>query len=393
MKSIPGISAALLLLGLAILALAFFAPLPVPYYQDFSVMYFTGKALIHGIPVYDYPAQLTFVSALTPPGFSFFAYPYPPWYALSTLFLAWMPIQVAARVWFFLNIGMLSLSIWLLTTTSKIIPRVMLVLAALLFIPSLGLIVVGQYSAPVLLGAASFIHAVRQKNPLLLAVALLLMTFKPHIGGLLFVAGVTWLTQDRSAFARRALWLTSAGGAFLLLLGFLADPAWPVTYFQSLLRYSGLPGVQTCGLCASLSVSLIRIFSGQANTTLAAGLSLGLALLAGCLLFGRFRSSLREPFFLMAVFANLSLLIDPYLLNYDYILLLLPLLWLAGSAPWLSLLIYFVPWGELALGRGNNFLLAGAALVTFILILQYSLKISPAGIDSLSAQAYNQSNK
>ena len=81
---------------LGILALSFFAPLPVPYLQDFSVTYYTDKGLLNGIPIYDYPAQVSFVKTLTNPNFTFHPYPYPPWYALATLPLGLPPIQVAA---------------------------------------------------------------------------------------------------------------------------------------------------------------------------------------------------------------------------------------------------------------------------------------------------------
>ena len=356
----------------AVLAVAFFAPIPVPYYQDFSVMYFTDKGLINGIHIYDYPAQLTFIKTLTPPGFSFHPYPYPPWYALATLLLGYLPIQVAARVWFFLNLGMLGLAAWLLMPGWKPTRRILGVLAASLFIPAFGLLVVGQYSAPVLLGVALFLVAARRKNAAWLAAGLLLMTFKPHIGGLLFLAGFGWLVLDRTSFSRRALWLSLAGGLLLLVLGFLADPAWPLTYLQSLGRYRDIPGVQTCGLCVSLSVTLVRLVAGQPSTQAAAGVSLALALLAGWLLIGRLRGRLKDPGVLLASVAVLTLLLDPYLLNYDYILLLVPLFWLAPRTIWLTLLVYFIPWVALALRQDGNSLYALAGLVTFILILHYN---------------------
>jgi hypothetical protein len=378
MKSIPVFFVSIIAVILAALAIAFFAPLPVPYFQDFSVMYFTDKALLNGIPIYAYPAQLAFVKTLTPPGFTFHPYPYPPWYALSTLYIGWLPIQVAARAWFLMNLAMFSLVVWLLTPAWKGPRRILGVLAAVLFVPAFGLLVVGQYSAPVLLGAALFIYAARKNKPIWLAAALLLMTFKPHIGGLLFLAGFTWLIFERSNFAKRALALTVIGGVLLVGLGFLADPAWPLTYLQSLGLYRDIPGVQTCGLCASLSVVLVSVTTGQGNTAAAAWVSLGIALLAGGLLFWRFRVCLKDPAILMSVFAVLTLLIDPYLLNYDYILLLLPLFWLVRHRIWLAWVVYFVPWVALALGRNGNILLALAGLVTFILILQHSSPPVPA---------------
>ncbi|HEY3311244.1 MAG TPA: glycosyltransferase family 87 protein [Anaerolineales bacterium] len=360
--------ASILAAGLAILAISFLAPLPILYYQDFSVMYLTNKGLISGIPIYSYAEQLNFVKMITPPGFTFHPYPYPPWYALATLFLGLLPIQVAARVWFFVNLAMLILSDWLLTPGWKGTRRILVFFAAIMFVPTFGLLVVGQYSVPVLLGAALFIYAARIRSPIWLAVALILMTFKPHIGGLLFLGGFAWLLFDRSSQAKRALVFTIAGGLGLAAIGFVADPVWPLAYFQSLTSYRNIPGVQTCDLCASLSVALVKLATGQSSTYTAALLSLVLALLAAWLLFGRLRALLKIPAALMSLMALLTLLLDPYLLNYDYILLLLPLFWLVRREK-LAWGIYLLPWLALVIGREGNVLLAFAGLVTFILIL------------------------
>jgi hypothetical protein len=379
MRRILTIAAIIIAAAGVILAVSFFAPLPIPYYQDFSVMYFTNKGLLNGIHIYDYPAQLAFVKTLTPASFTFHPYPYPPWYALTTLYLGLLPIEAAARMWFFMNLAMIGAAAWLLTPGWKAIPRILEAFAAIMFIPAFGLLIVGQYSAPVLLGAALFIWSARKKSAGWATAGLLLMTFKPHIGGILFLAGFGWLVFDKSPFARRAIWLTILVGVVLAGIGFLADPAWPLTYLQSLGRYRDIPGVQTCGLCASLSVALVRVATGQSNTGMAAWVSLVLALGAGILLFWRFRAHLKDSAALMALSAVLTLLIDPYLLNYDYILLLIPLFWLVKRAR-LAALIYFIPWAALALGRDGNILLALAGLVTFILILRRP-------IDSAALQA------
>jgi hypothetical protein len=388
-----------------ILAVSYFAPLPIPYYQDFSVMYFTNQGLLNGIPIYAYPAQLEFVKTLTPASFIFHPYPYPPWYALATVYLGLLPIQVAARMWFLLNLAMIGVSAWLLTPGWKPVPRLLGTFAAIMFIPAFGLLIVGQYSAPVLLGAALFIWSARKKSALWTAVALLLMTFKPHIGGILFLAGFGWLlyqcrceravsgergnpqlanevplngrllraknalamTSFATIYARRAIWLTILGGVVLAGIGFLADPAWPLTYLQSLGRYRDIPGVQTCGLCASLSVALVRVATGQSQTGMAAWVSLVLAAGMGSLLFWRYRIYLKDATALTALSAILTLLLDPYLLNYDYILLLIPLFWLVRRER-LAALAYFIPWAALALGRDGNSLLPVAALLLLTIL-------------------------
>ena len=371
MKPVLRLAVILLIVCLVILGLAFFAPLPVPYYQDFSVMYFTDRGLANGIPIYAYPEQLKLVRSLTPEGFSFLPYPYPPWFALTTFFIGLLPIQAAARVWFLLNLGMLGLSTWLLTSGWQFVRRMLGMLASVMFLPAFGLLVVGQYSAPVLLGAALLVYATRQKAFVWAALGLLLLTFKPHIGGFLFLAGLVWLAAGQTPFARRALWLSLTGGLLLAGLGFLADPAWPLSYLQSLGRYQTIPGVQTCDLCASLPVGLLHLLTGQSSTLAAAGLSLALALVLGLVLRGRFRGLFKDPDLFFSMTAVLTLLLDPYLLNYDYILLLLPLFWLAPRTR-LVWLVYLIPWAALSLGRGGNVFYSLAGLLTFILLLYFS---------------------
>jgi hypothetical protein len=357
-----------------LLAISFLAPLPIPYYQDFSVLYFANKALLNGIALYDYPAQVEWVLAQTRPDFTFHPYPYPPWYALATLPIATLPIMVAARMWFLLNLGMIAAAAWLLTSRWRTPLRLFSILGAVLFIPAFGLLIVGQYSAPVLLGAALFLWAARRESALGIAAALGLMTFKPHIGLFLALAAFGLLIYRReTAFARRAMLFTLILAVFLAAVGLLADLAWPLTYLESLGRYRDIPGVQSCGLCASLSVGLVRLVTGQPETGKAALVSifLGMGLLG--LFYWRFRARLADAALLMPLAILFTLLVDPYLLNYDYILLLVPLAmllervrWLAGRA--ILALAYLLPWVALAFGRDGNPLLALSTLLLLILL-------------------------
>lgn len=367
-----------------LLAIASFAPLPIPYYQDFSVLYFSDKALLRGIPLYDYPAQLPWVLSQTRPDFTFHPYPYPPWYALATLFLALLPVEAAARLWFLLNLALISAATWLLTPRWKITTRLFAILGAVMFVPAFGLLIVGQYSAPVLLGAALFIHAARRELAGLAALALGLMTFKPHLGLFLALAAFAWLFLRRgTVFARRAMLLTGLLALALVLIGLLADPAWPLSYPRSLGRYSDLPGVQSCGLCASLSVGVVRLATGQSNVGQAAAVSVVLACGLGALFVWRFRSRLLDPSLLIALCAAFTLLVDPYLLNYDYILLFVPLAVLAErgislTGRGLLAAAYFLPWVALFFGRDGNLLLVFSTVLALA-----AFKSCGASLDSV----------
>jgi len=369
----------LLVIALA-LGLAVILP-PREILYDFVMLYSACLGIIHHTPLYDNAAiiRLTITQLNLSDKFTVFPYPYPPWYALSLCYLAFLPLRKAATAWMLLNTAMLLASTVLLTNRWKPIPRALALLATLLFIPSLGLIVVGQYSAPVLLGAALFMYATRREDAPLTALGLLLMTFKPHIGLFLLPAGFLWLLVQKTPFARRAIWMTLGGGLVLAALGFLADPAWPLTYVHSLVSYTTIPGVANRDLTASFSALLVKMALGYGSAFWATCLSV--VLIAVMLaLFWRFK-----------VFANIETLVvgcalmtllgDPYMFNYDYVLMLLPLAYLFGHAKSLfpRLLIgaaYLLPWLSLSgLGRDANIFYAVAAILLAAILLQKTRKL------------------
>jgi hypothetical protein len=369
-------------LGVVALALGLALILPPrDMLYDFIMLYSACLGIIHHTPLYDNAAviNLTITQLHLSNNFTVFPYPYPPWYALSLFYLAFLPLGKAATAWMLLNTAMLLASALLLTANWKPLPRALALLAALLFIPSLGLIVVGQYSAPVLLGAALFMYAARREDAPLTALGLLLMTFKPHIGLFLLPAGFLWLLVQKTPFARRAVWMALGGGLLLAALGFLADPAWPLTYVRSLVSYTTIPGVTDLGLSAGFSAMLVKIILGYGSFFWSAWLSI--ALIASILtLFWRFKVFTQIETLVVGC-VLLTLLGDPYLLNYDYILLLLPLAYLVGQAktilPRFVLgVAYLLPWLSLSgLERGANIFYAVAAILLAAILLQKTRKL------------------
>ncbi len=337
--------ALLLLVFCFFIALALL-PLPLPPYLDFQVIYHANMGLLRGIPLYDHAGQVNMIAELArvrPEQVYTLPFPYPPWYALSTIFLALLPIDAAARLWFGLNLSMLFVSVWLLSQTESddssrrkqspeashpapalhfrteaIVPY----LLAILFLPVFGTLFVGQYTLPVLLGAALWTYAVRRENEYLTALASVLLTFKPHLGGLLLLAALIHLWYRRDSFGRRALTYAIGAGTLLFLAGFLADPAWPTNYLQSLLAFRNDTGVTSCDLCASLPVALARLMTGQSSLAPALWIGLGLFLVLLAALVWTRRTILLAPRWLMAFAILAALLVNPYLLNYDFVLLL-----------------------------------------------------------------------
>jgi hypothetical protein len=370
---------ALLAVALALGLALILPPDKTPY--DFIMLYSACLGIIHHTPLYDNAAiiHLTITQLHLTSSFTVYPYPYPPWYALGLFYLAFLPLDKAINAWMLLNAAMLLTAALLLTAKWKPLPRILAALAALLFIPSLGLIVVGQYSAPVLLGAALFMYAAQREDAPLTALGLLLMTFKPHLGLFLIPAGSLWLLVQKTPFARRAVWMALGGGLALAAFGFLADPVCPLAYVRSLVSYTTISGVTDLGLSAGFSAMLVKMALGQGSFFWSAWLSI--ALVIGMLaLFWRFKVFTQLETLVIGC-VLLTLLGDPYLLNYDYILLLLPLAWLVGQAKTLFPRVllgaaYLLPWLNLSgLERGANIFYAVAAIFLVAILLQQTRKL------------------
>src|SRR5512139_1055867 len=173
------------LLILIILAIAVYLPIPLDPYLDFQVLHRADSGILHGIPLYDQAAQAQRVAdelGVSVDKVLVLPFPYPPWYAVFTLPLALLSIQVAVRMWFLLNIAMLLASVWLLTDGWEPRKRLYSFIAAFLFLPIFGALIVGQYVFPTILGMALIVYALKHKNIGLIALGMALITFKPHIG-------------------------------------------------------------------------------------------------------------------------------------------------------------------------------------------------------------------
>src|SRR6185436_6074882 len=194
---------------------------------------------------------------------------------------------------------------------------------ALFFLPVLGVLSVGQYDFPVLLGASLLIYSLRKENVALTTLGAVLLTFKPHIGALILLSVLIYLFVSRSSFGRRALRSILLAGVFLFMIGFAADPSWPISYPKMLLNYQGEGNVTGCSECASLPVWLSRWFF-DGSFAKAALIALGLLIVLIGMFSVRQNVLLKSPALLVAFTLLITLLVSPYLYNYDFILLLVP---------------------------------------------------------------------
>lgn len=354
--------------------IALYVPSSLPAHSDFSALYNTDLALVNRVPIYDIPRVEALAqqhSDLPPENFFLARFPYPPWYALSTFYLGLLPANIAATLWFELNLAMLFLSVWLLTDGWSGRLRLIAFPLALFFLPVLGALSVGQYDFPILLGTSLLIYSLRKENVALTTLGIVLLTFKPHIGALILLSVLGWLVVRRNDFGRRVIRSTVIAGAVLLIVGFLADPAWIISYPKLLLNYQNEGNVAGCSECASLPVWLSRwLFDGSLSNAI--WIALALLLLFGSL-FYFIRSSFGSHELLLSAALLVTLLVSPYLYNYDFLLLLIPFAILISKGnigqKIIVILCYLIPSVALILyGRDGNISLIIVSAVMMLLL-------------------------
>ncbi len=355
-------------------AIALYVPNSLPTHSDFSAIYNTDLALVHRVPIYDLEkveALAVQYAGIPPEKFFLARFPYPPWYALSTFYLGLMPAKAAATLWFELNLMMLFLSVWLLTDGRPERWRLIAFPLSLFFLPVLGALSVGQYDFPVLLGTSLLIYALRKENLLLIVLGIVLLTFKPHVGAFILLAALGWLVYHRSDFGRRLIWPFLIVTVMLFLTGFIADPAWIVSYPRMLLNYQSEGNVSGCSECASLPVWMSRwFFDGSLTAAAWITIVLLVAFLIGIYFI---RSFLRSHELLLSAALLITLLVSPYLYNYDFLLLLIPFAVLITQSNVVEkiilLLCYLVPTFALLLyGRDGNISLILVSIVMLVLV-------------------------
>jgi hypothetical protein len=372
-------------------------PIQLATNSDFKVLYYTDQGLVHGINIYDHPGKIRLIAETNgvPVNLDFIPqFAYPPWFALSTFYLGWFPIQSAATLWFEINLLIIFLSVWFLTDGWTPLTRLLAFPAAPMFYPVLGTLAIGQYDFPVLLGASLLIYSIKRQLPGWTALGMALLTFKPHVGGLILSAGLIHLFLRRDGFGRKALTATIGVGVLLFALGFLADSAWPVTYLNSLINYRGLSHISTCSECANLSVWLMRSYHGELSLSQA-----GLIGIISLSILTIATITIRPPLWkspdLFPTFALLvTLIASPYLYNYDYILLLIPFAVLAGGK-WsradriIGILCYITPSIFIILyGRdGNDALLVATIMIAILVYLR-----AKSLVDVPAFASYNTNN-
>jgi hypothetical protein len=159
-----------------------------------------------------------------------------------------------------------------------------------------------------------------------------------------------------------------------------------------LLSYQSEGNVSNCSECASLPVSLSRWFF-DGSLTDAVWIAFVLLIAFGVMLYS-LRHFLKAHELLLSAALLITLLVSPYLYNYDFLLLLVPFAVLMNNSSLLQkilvFLCYLVPTFALLLyGREGNISLIVVSLVMLILLYARIRSMRNQVIDFTGRAAYN----
>jgi hypothetical protein len=176
------------------------------------------------------------------------------------------------------------------------------------------------------------------------------------------------------------------------VVSLITDPLWFINYPKMLLNYQGEGNVTSCSECTSLPVWISRwLFDGSLKQAAAIAVILLIVLM---ILFWQIRKSLmRSPELLITSALLVTLLVSPYLYNYDFILLLVPFAVLVNSpgvtAKIVVALCYLIPSFAIILyGRNGNIALNAVTIIITILFYLHAR----SQVDVPASAPYNVNN-
>lgn len=318
-------SVALLLCVLSLGALlVFLEPVTVPFDLDFSSLWLSVTRAYNGEGLYTLNPALLDYHAIRADLRGEIPFPGPPWYVALLLPLGLLSPTKAALTWALLNIGFLCCSVALVTSGHSILSLGILCVLSLLSAPAQGHLVVGQFTILAGFGFALALWASRRDSHLLAAIGMVLATFRPHFGvPFMALALVKAAQASRHAFLIRLSWSL---GLFVVLggLALLIDPTSITAYAPYLKALNSLPVNKLCDSCSSFPIVAARPWQSELEWIWAARFTLSIV----CWLL------LGIPLLLSAVSLEVvlsgamfvALLAAPYARNYDYVLLIPPLI-------------------------------------------------------------------
>lgn len=291
---------------------------------DFLALYLAVSALERGGSPYDISLQYAltrelFAGRYAPDAAA--AFTYPPWLPYLFQPLARLPYEQAGAVWFVVNLSLLgmALALWLTIPLRDATNRPTAYAAAavgVLYPPTLGLMVVGQYSMPVIAAVALLSWGLERRSLTAMSIAAVLATFKPHLGIPIAAMVLAWTAGREDPPRRVRIVLPSL--VLLSLTVFLVTYA---PYRAALQAYLRHPAQLQCVACSPLSMHRPWL------------LALVLLVLALAIWWWHGRAYERPPAEVTSVAILLVLLGSPVVRLYDFALAALPLSYLWWSTP------------------------------------------------------------
>jgi hypothetical protein len=286
--------------------------------DDFVTFWAGARFALEGVPTWAYdPVKLHAAEiAVTGPLTKFTAWHYPPTFMLAVMPLGLVPFNVALYLWILVPLIALS---WLTQDLVRM-PKFAWVLP--LFPSAVLCLVSGQngFLTALLIGAM-LLHL--DRRPLVAGVFCGLMTWKPHLAGLVFavlIAGGHW--RALAAATVSALLLVAASIAVLGLApwyAFFANLPYVTHLLDSgSLPWHRMPSVYVSARFIGLDIATARIV--QAIVAVA-------ALAAACAVWYR---GAALPWRATALIAALPL-VTPYLFDYDLVVMYFAIAWLLSA--------------------------------------------------------------
>jgi hypothetical protein len=168
----------------------------------------------------------------------------PPWLLIWIYPLFWLPFLTAAQAWLIVNAALILLSATLIWKTPArgpdqrhtecacySPPLAIAWVAAMIFVPALQTLRMGQISSIILLGVAGFLYFAARERSVLAGIFLALTSIKPHVVYLVWMGAAWWVIwQRRWGFVVGVL---ATLLPTLLVLTFVW-PAWPAGYQEAM---------------------------------------------------------------------------------------------------------------------------------------------------------------
>ncbi|HEX7947454.1 MAG TPA: glycosyltransferase family 87 protein [Phenylobacterium sp.] len=290
-----------------------------PLGTDFLCFWSASRLLLAGAPasaVYD-AARLGAMETASFPGVDFTAFPYPPSFLLFCLPLGLLPYLAALAAW----LGATGFAYWRVVRAwlgqAKGLALPVLAFPAVLINAGHGQN--GFLTTALFGGGALFLR----RRPFVAGVCLGLLAFKPHLGLLIPVALIA--SRNGRAFAGAAVAVLGLAAASVLTFG--PDPWQAYPAALSTMRLNVEQGLLATEKLQTLFATL-RLWGAPLPLAYAAQAVSGVAAAAAVGIFAwrRADSPALGPVLIAA-----SLIVSPYLLDYDLVLAAVPLAWLLAD--------------------------------------------------------------